>query len=210
MSELLDTYKLDDTFIGAEERAIFYSEAKKEFEEKGLISKKIKTIRVILMNSQGKICLQKRSESKDENSNLYDKTIGGHVTAGSTFEMTVIKECAEELGFPATILSKEEFNQAINSIDLKIIGVFKKIDYIPDFESVRVLKDGKKFTQTYMTEIYVGYYDGAIRFVDGESSGVEIFSLEQLKKDITENPNKFTEDLKFMVNKYSDFLVPIK
>ena len=210
MNEQLEVYGLDDTFLGNQDRKEFYNEVKKGFGEKGAVSKKVKTIRVLLMNSLGRIYLQKRSETKNENPNLYDKTVGGHVVAGNTFELTVIKECAEELGFPATILSENEFEQAIESIDLKIVGVLKKIDYISNFESVRVLKDGSKFTQPYMTEIYIGYYDGAIRFADGECCGIETFSIEQLKKEIEENPAKFTEDLKFMVNKYSDKLVSNK
>ena len=210
MNEQLEIYKLDDTFLGNQDRKEFYDEVKKEFNEKGVISKKVKTIRVLLMNSLGRIYLQKRSELKEENANLYDKTVGGHVTAGSTFGLTVIKECAEELGFPATILSETEFEQSIKSIDLKIIGLLKKVDYISNFESTRKLKDGSNFIQSYMTEIYIGYYDGAIRFADGESCGVETFSINQLKKDIENNPLKFTEDLKFMVNKYSDFLIPVR
>jgi len=210
MNELLDIYKLDSTFIKTQNREEFYDEAKKEFDEKGSISKKIKTIRVLLMNSLGRIYLQKRSELKNENPNLYDKTVGGHVTAGNTFELTVIKECAEELGFPATILSEKEFEQAVKSIDLKIVGVLKKVDHIDNYNSVRVLKNGKSFIQPYISDVYIGYYDGAIRFADGESSGVETFSIDQLKANIANNPDKFTEDLKSMVEKYSNLLVPFK
>lgn len=209
MNELLEVYNLDGALLGIEDREVFYDEVRKEFKEKGEISKKVKTIRLLLMNSLGRIYLQKRSELKDENPNLYDKTVGGHVTFGNTYELTVVKECAEELGFPATVLPEKDFEQAIKSIDLKIIGVFKKVDEIEDFKSVRILKNGGKFVQPYITTIYIGYYDGAIRFADGESSGVETFSIEQLKKDIADNPNKFTEDLKFMIEKYSELLKPI-
>lgn len=209
MNESLEIYSLDDTFLGNQDRKDFYNETKKEFSEKGKIFKKVKTIRALLMNSSGRIYLQKRSELKDENPNLYDKTVGGHVTAGNTFELTVVKECAEELGFPATVLSDKEFGQAIRSVDLKIVGIFKKVDYIENFESIRIMKNREHFVQPYMTEIYIGYYDGAIRFVDGESSGVETFSIDQLKKDIVSKEDRYTEDLKFMINKYSDLLVPI-
>ena len=107
MNELLEIYKLDDTFLGNQNREDFYNEIKKEFRETGIISKKIKTVRVLIMNSLGRIYLQKRSELKNENPNLYDKTVGGHVSANDSFELTVVKECAEELGFPATILSEK-------------------------------------------------------------------------------------------------------
>ena len=210
MKELLEIYTLDGKLVGTQDRVDFKNEVQAEFKETGSVSKKVKTIRVLLMNRLGRIYLQKRSALKDENSNLYDKTIGGHVAAGNTFDLTVVKECAEELGFPATVLSENEFEQAIKSIDLMIVGVLKKIDHIDNFNSVRTLKDGKSFVQPSICDIYIGYYDGAIRFADGESSGVETFSIDQLKKDIADNPNKYTEDLKFMIGKYADLLIPIK
>jgi isopentenyldiphosphate isomerase len=49
------------------------------------------------MNSAGRIYLQKRSKHKAENAGMYDKTVGGHVVAGDSFNMTMVKECAEEL-----------------------------------------------------------------------------------------------------------------
>jgi isopentenyldiphosphate isomerase len=207
MKEQLETYKLDGTFIGNQDRKEFYKKIKKEFIDTGSISRKVKTVRVLIMNSSGRIYLQKRSNTKNENPGLYDKTVGGHVTAGNTFELTVVKECAEELGFPCTILSNEDFKDAVNSIDLEIIGIFRKIDHIDNFDSIRVTKEGDSFIQPYITDIYLGYYDGAIRFVDGESSGIETFTIEELKKDIDINPDKYTGDLKFMIEKYSDLLV---
>jgi len=210
MNEQLEIYKLDGTFISNQDRIDFYSDVKKEFNDTGIITKKVKTIRILLMNSQGRIYLQKRSDTKNENPNLYDKTVGGHVVAESTFELTVVKECAEELGFPVAVLSEENFYNAVHSIDLKIIGILKKVDYISNFNSVRITKEGKSFSQPYMTEIYLGYYDGSIRFADGESSGIETFSIEQLHRDISSNPDKYTEDIKFMAKKYSELLIPIK
>ncbi|PIN81401.1 hypothetical protein COV13_01115 [Candidatus Woesearchaeota archaeon CG10_big_fil_rev_8_21_14_0_10_32_9] len=210
MSETLEVYDLNSQLITIEDRKRFYSEIKKEFKESGKIFKKVKAIRLILMNSSGRIYLQKRSKIKTENAGKYDKTVGGHVSAGDSFNMTVIRECAEELGFPATVLEPEEFEKAIKVTNLDVIGIFKKIEYLPNFMSKRLSNDNSEFIQPYMTSIYFGYYNGPIRFVDGESSGIEVFSLEELKKDINEYPDKFTDDLKFMVKKYEPFLIPIK
>lgn len=209
MNEILEIYDLDNNLISKQNRKDFYNDVKKEFLEKGSVSKKVKTVRVLLMNSLGRIYLQKRSSLKKENANMYDKTVGGHVASDNSFELTVVKECAEELGFPSTIVSENEFKNAINSIDLKIIGILKKIDYLPNFMSKRILENGTNFIQPYMTEIYIGYYDGPIRFADGESSGIETFSLKEIQKEIEENPNKFTEDIKYMVENYSNILLPI-
>jgi len=210
MQELLEIYDLEGNLIEIKKRDDFYSEIRKEFYEKGKISKKIKTVRILLMNSDGRIYLQKRSKLKNENPGLYDKTIGGHVEKGHSYDMTAIKECAEELGFPMTILSSEEFDKAIQVTDLSIVGIFKKVDYISNFISKRVVKDGSAFILPFMTNIYVGYYNGAIRFIDGESAGIEVFSLDELKNNIASDPNKFTDDLKFMIKEYESYLIPIK
>lgn len=210
MSEKLEIYDLNSELIGVEDREKFYAEIKAEFAETGKITKKVKAIRLILMNSQGRIYLQKRSNLKSENSGLYDKTVGGHVSAEDSFNMTVVKECAEELGFPATVLNEDEFKKAIKVTRLDIIGVFKEVEHLSNFESKRILNDGSNIVQPYMTSIYIGYYDGPIRFVDGESSGIEVFSLDELKEEIKNNSNKFTDDIKFMTEKYEKFLVPIK
>ena len=210
MSEKIEVYDLNSDLISIEEREKFYSEIKSEFEEKGKVSRKVKSIRLILMNSSGRIYLQKRSKIKSENAGLYDKTVGGHVSAGDSFDMTVVRECAEELGFPATVLSPEEFEKSIKVTNLDIIGVFQKIDYLPNFISQRIIKNNSQILQPYMTSIYFGYYDGSIRFVDGESSGIEVFSLNELKKEIEEHPNKFTEDIKFIVKKYEKYFIAIK
>lgn len=210
MTEKLEVYNLNSEMINVEERGKFYDEIRKEFKETGKITRKVKTIRLLLMNSQGRIYLQKRSKIKDENSGKYDKTVGGHVAAGDSFEMTVVRECAEELGLPAAVLPLEEFEKAVKVTSLDIIGVFRKVGYWPDFESKRILNDGSEVVQPQITSMYVGYYDGPIKFADGESSGVEVFSLDELKEELKNNPDKFTEDIKFMIEEYKEFLVPVE
>lgn len=209
MSEKLEIFDLKGKSLGIQARDAFYSEIKKEFSTKGKISKKIKSIRLLLINSEGRIYLQKRSKFKSESPGLYDKTIGGHVASGESWNMTVIRECAEELGFPATILTEGEFKGALTSTNLKIIGIFKKIDEVANFESTRIDKHGNKFVQPFIGAFFIGYYDGAIRFADGECSGIEVFSLDELLLEIKNNPTKFTEDIKYMIFKYKKYIKPI-
>lgn len=208
--ELLEIYDLSDKLLGTQKRDEFYQEIKDEFAKRGKITRKIKTIRLFLINSQGRIYLQKRTRLKPENPGLYDKTIGGHVSAGDSFDMTVIRECAEELGIPAAIVPYDDFDKAIRSTDLSIIGIFRKIDFDKNFESLRVSQNGFKFTLPSINSMYLGYYDGSIKFKDGESSGIEVFSLNELKEELKNHPQKFTEDVKFLINKYNKLLKPIK
>ncbi len=206
MTELLEVYDLQGKLLKIQERSKFYSDIKKEYASKGRVSKQVKSVRILLLNSRGRIYLQKRSKLKNENPGLYDKTVGGHVSKDETWDMAAIRECAEELGFPASILSPEEFDRAIHVTDLSVVGIFRKVDYIPNFQSVRVTADGGRFVQPFITTIYIGYYDGAIKFVDGESSGVEVFSRDELKEEIKSNSGKFTEDLKYMIKNYEKYL----
>jgi hypothetical protein len=67
MSEKLDIYDLESNLIKIQDRKEFYREIKNQFKEDKKISKKVKSIRLILMNSSGRIYLQKRSKIKSEN-----------------------------------------------------------------------------------------------------------------------------------------------
>lgn len=61
-----------------------------------------------------------------------------------------------------------------------------------------------------MSKVYLGYYSGSIQFNDGESSGLELFAVEDLRKDLANHPEKFTEDIKFLIKKYGAHLRAIK
>ena len=210
MSEKLEIYDLEENLIEVKERDEFYKEIKKEFQETGKITKQVKRVLLLLMNSRGKIVLQRRNLSKQENPGLFDKTIGGHAEEGDSYEVTLIKECAEELGFPVSILDESNFSRALKKTDLKVIGIFKEIDYNANFQSTRTTESGTKFIQPYMQTVYMGYYDGSLQFIDGESSGIQLYTSEELEKEIKSNPNDFTDDLKILFKKYKDQLKLIK
>ena len=210
MSEKLEVYDLDENLIEVKERDEFYQEIKREFKKTGKITKQVKRVLLLLMNSQGKIVLQRRNSSKQENSGLFDKTIGGHVEEGYSYEVTLIKECAEELGFPVSILEKSDFGNALKKTDLKVIGIFREIDYNSNFKSTRIDKSENKFTQPYMQKVYMGYYDGSLQFIDGESSGIQLYTVKELENAIKINPDDFTDDLKVLFEKYKNQLKPIK
>lgn len=210
MSEQLEIYNMKGDLVAIQERKQYEREIETEYAASGNITRKVRAIRLLLMTSQGRVYLQKRSKSKKANPGLLDKTVGGHVGAGHSYSLTVVKECAEELGFPSTVLDTSEFRKAVRVTDLTIIGVIQLMEILDDFVSTRVLSDGKTFKQPYITGMYIGYYDGPIRFVDGESCGIESFSKEELLDEIAEHASLFTEDLRFMVNRYGNLLVPIE
>jgi isopentenyldiphosphate isomerase len=53
-------------------------------------------VNLLLTDSEGRVLLQRRP-SGTENGGRWDKSVGGHVGAGETFEQTMAREAAEEL-----------------------------------------------------------------------------------------------------------------
>ena len=133
---------------------------------------------------------------------MYDKTIGGHVIAGHSWNMTLTRECAEELGFPAAGLSDEEFNTALAETDLKINGVFKRIETINCFQANYQYVDGSKATFPQITTIFIGFFDGNLNFRDGETSGIEIYYTDEILEELKNNPKKYTSDVKELLPNY--------
>ena len=53
-------------------------------------------VQLLLVNPDGRVLLQRRREDK-ENGGLWDKSVGGHVQAGESFDAALIREANEEL-----------------------------------------------------------------------------------------------------------------
>ncbi len=150
--------------------------------------------------------MQRRSKWKGDNAGMWDKTIGGHVTKGDSFSLTILKECAEELGIPSTIVPRDEFDHTLSVTDLNILAVLTKISYLDHFKSHRKLANGKSWIEPSMTQYYIGYYDGAIRFVDSESCGIQVFTKQELEKELKEFPKTFTDDIKYIMEKFGKMI----
>jgi len=210
MAELLDMYSDEGELIGEMEKQEFHEKQREEYLDKGVVSIKHKTVRLILMTSNGRLIMQRRSKWKGDNAGMWDKTIGGHVTKGDGLDLTMLKECAEELGIPATIVGKSDFENSVATTDLHVLGILTKLSYLDSYKSSRMGPDGKSWIEPTMTQFYVGYYDGAMRFIDKESCGIQVFSLKELKEELKENPAAFTDDIKYIVEKFNDKIKSIE
>ncbi len=56
----------------------------------------IGAVNVLLVNARGEVLLQRRPVDK-ENGGCWDKTVGGHVDAGESFDEAAVREAGEEL-----------------------------------------------------------------------------------------------------------------
>jgi 8-oxo-dGTP pyrophosphatase MutT (NUDIX family) len=83
--ELLNVYDAEGRVAGAMPRRA----AKRS-------SLAVGAVNALVLGPDGRVLLQLRPEDK-ENGGLWDKTVGGHVSAGEEFDATVVREAGEEL-----------------------------------------------------------------------------------------------------------------
>ena len=57
-----------------------------------------KAVHIWIVNSEGKLLIQKRAPQKDSHPNEWDISAAGHLSAGETSEQAIVKELYEELG----------------------------------------------------------------------------------------------------------------
>src|SRR6185436_11339347 len=53
-------------------------------------------VQMLVVNDEGRVLLQRRRDDK-ENGALWDKSVGGHVQKGETFDDALLREANEEL-----------------------------------------------------------------------------------------------------------------
>ena len=88
--ELLNVYDASGAVVGSMERG--------EAKTKGLAAG---AVQLLLLDLEGRVLLQRRRDDK-ENGGLWDKSVGGHVQAGESFDEALVREANEELFGRAT------------------------------------------------------------------------------------------------------------
>ena len=83
--ELLNVYDAEGRVTGALPRR----EAKRSGRAVGAVN-------ALVINGHGELLMQRRPADK-ENGGLWDKSVGGHVSAGESFDETLVREAGEEL-----------------------------------------------------------------------------------------------------------------
>lgn len=140
-SELLEIFDKNGDFLGLLER--------KECHKNPEIAHK--AVHVLVFNSKKELILQKRSSKKELYPNMWDTSVGGHLSPGENYRDAAIRECKEELGF------------------------------IPDKLNFLYAYTAKFPNETELVETYVTIYDGPYLFENSEEvSQVKGFSLEEL------------------------------
>lgn len=153
MSEILD--------VVDEQNEVIATASREECHEQKL---RHRGVQVFIINSEGDMFIQKRSNNKDIFPGLYEGSLTGHVLSKESYIDAAIRELKEELGIDA----KEE--------DLKELFEFKML-----FENEHEL-----------IKTYLMYYDGQIQIDNEEVISGEFIPIDDLQKRTKKNEQEFT------------------
>jgi isopentenyldiphosphate isomerase len=121
-------------------------------------------VNVLLVNARGEVLLQRRPEDK-ENGGRWDKTVGGHVGAGESFDEAAVREAGEELfgdaSSPRVRLACDEadLGRLTAEMDLTRNVVFVRAGLHLNLRDVRIAAEGGVRNVVYHVASYVGRTD---------------------------------------------------
>jgi hypothetical protein len=155
--ELLNVYDAEGAVVDARPR--------REAKASGLA---VGAVNALLINSRGEVLLQRRPPDK-ENGGLWDKSVGGHVSAGEDFDTTLVREAGEELfddpASPRVRLAAGEpdFERLLREADLARDVVLRRVALQRNLRDVRLAPGGRGIRNVlYHLAIYAGRTDTPI------------------------------------------------
>jgi isopentenyldiphosphate isomerase len=165
--EVLSVFDGRGRFIGVRPR----SEAKAS----GLA---VGAVNLLLADPAGRVLLQRRPGNA-ENGGRWDKSVGGHVAAGETFEETMVREAGEELfdepGTPRVHLasSEAEYREWIGAGRQRAGIVLRRVDLRLNLRDVRSAPGGGRRNVLYHVAVFRGRTDLAVEDFRPQGSEIE-------------------------------------
>jgi len=148
--ELLNVYDTEGRVLGARPR--------RAAKASGLA---VGAVNVLVLNDKGEVLLQRRPADK-ENGGRWDKSVGGHVSAGEEFDTTAVREAGEELfddpRSPQVRLAcdQAEFDRLVRSEDLGRLVVIRRVALQLNLRDVRHAPGGGLRNVLYHLALYHG------------------------------------------------------
>lgn len=204
MSEIITTYLPNDPGQALPmDREDFYQSQIELFHKGEKPNRAVAIAQILLFTPDKEIIIQKRSKRKKHNAGLIDKTIGGHITFGDTPTFTVLTETLQEMQIPSIVLDTQDDFKKTYRLLKKFVGSSALVQFIDS----RVAPFNKVFEKETVPIInkyyfYLGVYSGAIRPADKEAAGIMFSDFDLLKEDMAAEPELFTNDLRFFLDKY--------
>jgi len=124
-------------------------------------------VNVLLIDAEGRVLLQRRPPGL-ENGGLWDKSVGGHVSAGEEFDATALRETSEELfgtgRSPHVVLARDgqHFAELVAAADLSRELILQRVDLKKNLRDVRHAPQGGVRNVLYHVAIYLGRTNRAL------------------------------------------------
>jgi 8-oxo-dGTP pyrophosphatase MutT (NUDIX family) len=145
-------------------------------------------VNLLLVNGRGEVLLQRRPSDK-ENGGRWDKSVGGHVDAGESFDAAVRREAGEELfadaASPRVRLAADalELERLAAAADLGRELVFRRAALQLNLRDVRLVPGGGLRNVIYHVASYLGRTDVPLegfRPAAGEIAGLRYAGAAQV------------------------------
>ena len=151
--ELLNVYDAAGTVVDARPR--------RAAKASGLA---VGAVNALVVNGEGLVLMQRRPPDR-ENGARWDKSVGGHVSAGEEFDTTLVREAGEELfSDPAAARvrlapSPDGFADLLATVDLADAVVLRRVTLQLNLRDVRHAPGGGLRNVLYHVAIYTGRTD---------------------------------------------------
>jgi isopentenyl-diphosphate Delta-isomerase len=143
-----------------------------EAHKKGLLHR---AFSIFIFNSNNELLLQKRADSKYHSPGLWTNTCCSHPIPNSTLEIDIHERLKNEMGFDCEL--KKSFT----------------FIYKAEFDN--------GLTENEFDHVFIGNYNDEPKPNEKEVSDYKWITLDELKKDIVNNPNIYTYWLKKVINR---------
>lgn len=150
---------------------------KNQAHENGLLHR---AFSVFLYNSCGEMLLQKRAAGKYHSPGRWTNAVCSHPRLGESYSEGAARRLKEELGIEAAFTEKFNF-------------IYKAAV-------------GNGLWEHELDHVFVGTYEGEFALNSDEVSEIRHISLEDLNREIAQQPENFTEWFKIILNEYQQHL----
>lgn len=135
---------------------------------------------VFLFNEKGEMLLQKRAATKYHSPNQWTNAVCSHPRSNETYLEGAKRRMKEELGIEAELSPKFHF---IYKADV-----------------------GQNLWEHELDHVFTGDFNGEFEMNSEEVSDVRYITMENLEKEMRENPEHFTEWFKIILKEYKEHL----
>ena len=135
---------------------------------------------VFLFNEKGEMLLQKRAATKYHSPNQWTNSVCSHPRSNETYLEGAKRRMKEELGIEA--------------------------DLSPKFHFIYKADVGQNLWEHELDHVFTGDFNGEFKMNPEEVSDVRYITMENLEKEMLENPEHFTEWFKIILKEYKEHL----